>query len=71
MSTNTAINEIRSSGFFSEGLAVTDPAVTPHLVQWSHVEPSTLGYVAGAAGALLVFVVGFVLKKRSASAQAD
>lgn len=27
MSTNTALNEIRSSGFFSEGLAVTDPAV--------------------------------------------
>ncbi|GGB50160.1 serine hydroxymethyltransferase [Blastomonas aquatica] len=27
MSTNTATNEIRSSGFFSEGLAVTDPAV--------------------------------------------
>jgi glycine hydroxymethyltransferase len=27
MTTNTALNEIRSSGFFSEGVSVTDPAV--------------------------------------------
>ncbi len=57
-------------GWIAGTMAVTDPAVTPHLVQWSHIDPSTLGYVAGAVGALLVFVVGFVLKKRSESAQA-
>ena len=58
-------------GWIAGTMAVTDPAVTPHLVRWSHIEPSTLGYVAGAAGALLVFAIGFVLKQRSAPDRAD
>ena len=58
-------------GWIAGTMAVTDPAVTPHLVQWSHVEPATLGYVAGTIGALLVFVIGYVLKKRQPPASAD
>ena len=46
MSTNTAINEIRSSGFFSEGLAVTDPAVAAAIAKEVRREKKQIELIA-------------------------
>lgn len=46
MSTNTALNEIRSSGFFSEGLAVTDPAIAAAIAKEVHREKKQIELIA-------------------------
>ena len=46
MSTNTAINEIRSSGFFSEGLSVTDPAVAAAIAKEVRREKKQIELIA-------------------------
>jgi glycine hydroxymethyltransferase len=46
MSTNTAINEIRSSGFFSEGLALTDPAVAAAIAKEVRREKKQIELIA-------------------------
>ncbi len=46
MSTNPAHSEIRSSGFFSEGLAVTDPAVAAAIAQEVRREKKQIELIA-------------------------
>lgn len=52
-------------GWIAGTMAYTDPAITPHVP-----DSPTLKYVCGAAGALLVLVVGRMIVRRSAAAAA-
>lgn len=54
-------------GWIAGGMAITDPAVAPHLGAWAS---GPLHYLAGVAGALLVLVTGRWLASRQATASA-
>jgi len=58
-------------GWIAGTMAVTDPAVKDYLAQAVPLGASTLSYVAGAAGALLVYAVGLMVKQRRQTAGAD
>ena len=47
-------------GWIAGTMAVSDPAVVPHVTQ-----PDLYKYVAGTIGALAVFLLGYLLRKRS------
>ena len=58
-------------GWIAGTMAVTDPAVKDHLAQAVPLGASALSYVAGAAGALLVYAIGLFIKQRRQTAGAD
>jgi YjbE family integral membrane protein len=54
-------------GWIAGTMAVTDPAVVPHIVSAGATEPTaTVRYAAGVAGAILVWLIGAALRARQA-----